>query len=58
MIIIRKTVLFLPRDNYLNMAKKVLLMGKSQAGKTSMRSIIFANSMAKDTMRLSPTCLK
>jgi len=35
--------------------KKVLLMGKSGAGKTSMRSIIFANYMAKDTMRLSPT---
>ena len=36
--------------------KKVLLMGKSGAGKTSMRSIIFANYMARDTMRLSPTC--
>jgi Ras-related GTP-binding protein A/B len=35
--------------------KKVLLMGKSGAGKTSMRSIIFANYMARDTMRLSPT---
>ncbi len=35
--------------------KKVLLMGKSGAGKTSMRSIIFANYMAKDTMRLAPT---
>ena len=31
-------------------------MGKSGAGKTSMRSIIFANYMARDTMRLSPTC--
>jgi len=30
-------------------------MGKSGAGKTSMRSIIFANYMARDTMRLSPT---
>ncbi len=36
--------------------KKVLLMGKSGAGKTSMRSIIFANYLARDTMRLSPTC--
>lgn len=36
--------------------KKVLLMGKSGAGKTSMRSIIFANYMARDTMRLAPTC--
>lgn len=35
--------------------KKVLLMGKSGAGKTSMRSIIFANYMAKDTMKMSPT---
>lgn len=35
--------------------KKVLLMGKSGAGKTSMRSIIFANYMARDTMKLSPT---
>ncbi len=35
--------------------KKVLLMGKSGAGKTSMRSIIFANFMAKDTTKLTPT---
>lgn len=35
--------------------KKVLLMGKSRAGKTSMRSIIFANYMARDTMRFAPT---
>lgn len=34
---------------------KVLLMGKSNAGKTSMRSIIFANFLAKDTMRLGFT---
>ena len=32
--------------------KKVLLMGISGAGKTSMRSIIFANFMAKDTFRI------
>lgn len=31
--------------------KKVLLMGKSGSGKTSMRSIIFANYIARDTMR-------
>lgn len=37
------------------MNKKVLLMGKSRSGKTSMRSIIFANYAAKDTMRLGPT---
>ena len=35
--------------------KKVLLMGKSGAGKTSMRSIIFANYVARDTRRLGPT---
>ena len=37
------------------MKKKVLLMGKSGSGKTSMRSIIFANYVAKDTMRLGAT---
>lgn len=35
--------------------KKVLLMGKSEAGKTSMRSIIFANYIARDTRRLGAT---
>eukprot|EP01035_Chromulina_nebulosa_P032996 gene32996-44144_t len=35
--------------------KKVLLMGKSGAGKTSMRSIIFANNIARDTQRLAAT---
>lgn len=35
--------------------KKVLLMGKSGAGKTSMRSIIFANYVARDTRRLGAT---
>ena len=35
--------------------KKVLLMGKSGAGKTSMRSIIFANYMANDVQRLGTT---
>lgn len=37
------------------MTKKVLLMGRSGSGKTSMRSIIFADYLARDTMRLSPT---
>lgn len=37
------------------MKKKVLLMGKSGSGKTSMRSIIFANYIAQDTRRLAPT---
>ena len=35
--------------------KKVLLMGKSGSGKTSMRSIIFANYLARETQRLNPT---
>ncbi|KAI0980030.1 hypothetical protein GJ496_001402 [Pomphorhynchus laevis] len=35
--------------------KKVLLMGKGGSGKTSMRSIIFANYQARDTRRLRPT---
>jgi len=30
-------------------------MGKNGSGKTSMRSIIFANYLARDTMRLGPT---
>eukprot|EP00061_Rhincodon_typus_P015040 g42493.t1 len=33
----------------------VLLMGKSGSGKTSMRSIIFANYIARDTRRLAAT---
>eukprot|EP00045_Choanoeca_perplexa_P023088 m.12227 g.12227 ORF g.12227 m.12227 type:complete len:309 (-) comp9912_c0_seq1:95-1021(-) len=37
------------------MKKKVLLMGKSSSGKTSMRSIIFANYIARDTRRLGAT---
>ena len=36
---------------------QVLLMGKSGAGKTSMRSIIFANYIARDTRRLGATSL-
>ena len=35
--------------------KKVLLMGRSGSGKTSMRSIIFADYLARDTTRLSAT---
>ncbi|CAD6195258.1 unnamed protein product [Caenorhabditis auriculariae] len=35
--------------------RKVLLMGKSGSGKTSMRSIIFANYIARDCSRLGPT---
>jgi len=33
-------------------------MGKSGGGKTSMRSIIFANYSAKDTRRLGATSKK
>jgi Ras-related GTP-binding protein A/B len=35
--------------------KKVLLMGKHASGKTSMRSVVFANYLARDTSRLGPT---
>jgi Ras-related GTP-binding protein A/B len=35
--------------------KKLLLMGKSGSGKTSMRSIIFANFLARETRSLNPT---
>ncbi|WVQ86022.1 hypothetical protein IAT38_008190 [Cryptococcus sp. DSM 104549] len=35
--------------------KKVLLMGKSGSGKTSMRSVIFSNFSARDTRRLGAT---
>ncbi|CAG0903106.1 unnamed protein product [Cyprideis torosa] len=34
---------------------QVLLMGKNGSGKTSMRSIIFANYIARDTRRLAAT---
>ncbi|XP_036985876.2 ras-related GTP-binding protein A-like [Artibeus jamaicensis] len=37
------------------MKKKVLLMGKSGSGKTSMRSVIFANCTARDTRCLGAT---
>ena len=36
-------------------SKKLLLMGETGSGKTSMRCIIFANFMARDTMRLGFT---
>lgn len=39
----------------MTLKKKVLLMGKSGSGKTSMRSIIFANYIARDTRRLGAT---
>ncbi|KAJ2785545.1 GTP-binding protein gtr1 [Coemansia javaensis] len=35
--------------------KKLVIMGKSGAGKTSMRSLIFANYTANDTRRLGAT---
>ncbi|KAJ1542757.1 hypothetical protein HK405_009747 [Cladochytrium tenue] len=37
------------------MKKKVLLMGRSGSGKTSMRAIIFANYIARDARRLAAT---
>ncbi|KAK3744762.1 hypothetical protein QZH41_013315 [Actinostola sp. cb2023] len=42
-------------EKSVKMKKKVLLMGKSGSGKTSMRSIIFANYIARDTRRLGAT---
>lgn len=38
-----------------NKNRKVLLMGKSGAGKSSMRSIVFSNYIAKDVRRLGAT---
>lgn len=35
--------------------RKVLLMGKSGSGKSSMRNIIFSNYVAKDVRRLGAT---
>ncbi|KAJ9452531.1 Ras-related GTP-binding protein A [Diplonema papillatum] len=35
--------------------RKVLLMGQAHSGKTSMRSIIFAHWVARDTRKLGPT---
>ena len=35
--------------------KKILIMGKSGSGKSSMRSIIFSNYVAKDVRRLGAT---
>jgi hypothetical protein len=35
--------------------KKMLLMGSSGAGKTSMHSVIFANYPAKDTAKIGYT---
>eukprot|EP01156_Anaeramoeba_ignava_P021289 Anaeramoba_ignava/c18659_g1_i1.p2 GENE.c18659_g1_i1~~c18659_g1_i1.p2 ORF type:complete len:106 (+),score=27.28 c18659_g1_i1:7-324(+) len=35
--------------------RKILLIGRSGSGKTSMRSVIFANSLARDTQKLNPT---
>ncbi|MBW0476097.1 hypothetical protein O181_015812 [Austropuccinia psidii MF-1] len=38
-----------------DLAKKVLLMGKSGSGKSSMRNMIFANMAAADTRKLGAT---
>jgi len=38
-----------------NAKKKVLLMGKSGSGKSSMRGVIFSNQLARDTHRLGAT---
>ena len=44
-----------PIANDTTKVEKVLLMGRSNAGKTSMRSIIFANYFAKDVYRITFT---
>lgn len=38
-----------------NIMPRVSYTSQSGSGKTSMRSIIFANYLARDTMRLGPT---
>jgi len=43
------------RGQSVSLERKVLLMGKENAGKTSMRSIIFANYIARETRRLTTT---
>lgn len=40
------------------MRKKILLIGKSGSGKTSMRAIIFANYTSRDTKRLGATSIQ
>lgn len=40
------------------MRKKILLIGKSGSGKTSMRAIIFANYTSRDTRRLGATSIQ
>lgn len=42
-------------DNEKEKMKKMLLMGYSGAGKTSMHSVIFANFPAKDTGKIGYT---
>ena len=44
-------------EKYYHKSCQVLLMGKSGSGKTSMRSIIFANYIARDTRRLGATSM-
>jgi len=43
------------QDTGIGQPKKVLLMGASSSGKTSMRSIIFANFVARDTTKIQST---
>jgi ethanolamine utilization protein EutP (predicted NTPase) len=40
---------------HISAMKKMLLMGYSGAGKTSMHSVIFANFPAKDTQKIGYT---
>merc|ERR1712156_1233121 len=54
-LFLKKTPYFHVKKLFSKMKKKLLLMGKSGSGKTSMRSIIFANYIARDTRRLGAT---
>ncbi|KAI7835215.1 Gtr1/RagA G protein conserved region-domain-containing protein [Kickxella alabastrina] len=44
-----------PASGTLAVKKKLIIMGRSGAGKTSMRSLIFSNYTANDTRRLGAT---
>lgn len=45
----------LNKINEENLPKKILLLGKAGAGKTSIKSIIFQNKAAADTLKLCST---
>jgi Ras-related GTP-binding protein A/B len=51
----RSTAVMMSSNAKRHKQRKVLLMGKSGAGKSSMRSIVFSNYVAKDVRRLGAT---